>query len=188
MFTTLLFTILIGFGSDHMISSDITDKTIDTAASTITWKGKKVTGAHEGTLQLKSGTLSFDGDMLSGGTFEIDMTSIATTDLSGNMAGKLDGHLKSDDFFGVAKFPTSTLVITKVTAADEGYAVTADLTIKGITHPVSFNVTTTDSAASAAITVDRTLYDVKYNSGKFFDSLGDKMIYDNFDLEVNLAY
>jgi polyisoprenoid-binding protein YceI len=125
---------------------------------------------------------------LSGGTFVIDMTSITNTDMSGNMADKLVGHLKSDDFFGVATYPTSTLVITKVEGAENGqYKVTADLSIKGKTHPVTFVTKNEGDTFMADIKVDRTLYDVRYGSGKFFEGLGDKMIYDNFELSVTLV-
>ena len=73
------------------------------------WKGYKVTGSHVGIITIKSGHLNFDKDILTGGSFEIDMSTITVTDLEGEYKGKLEGHLKSDDFFGVEKFPTATL-------------------------------------------------------------------------------
>ena len=132
-------------------------KSIDASNSTINWVGKKVTGQHSGEISIKEGTLEFTDGVLSGGSFIIDMTSIKTTDLSGNMAGKLDGHLKSDDFFGVASFPTATLLITDVTPKDGSYTVTADLTIKETTAPVTFVTNVTPNEATADITVDRTV-------------------------------
>jgi len=164
------------------------DKMIDVTKSSVNWEGKKVTGAHNGTINISEGKLSFANGRLSGGSFTIDMTSIANADLGDKMKGRLEGHLKSDDFFGVETYPTAQLVITNVGPGDGGYSVTGDLTIKGITKPVTFMTKMTDTGATAAITVDRTLYDVKYGSGKFFDNLGDKMINDNFELEVNLAF
>ena len=98
------------------------------------------------------------------------------------------GHLKSDDFFGVANFPTAELNITEVKKSDAGYTVTGNLTIKGISKPVTFDTAVTKSGATAQIVIDRTDYDVKYGSGKFFDNLGDKTIYDDFTLDVNLAF
>ena len=88
--------------------------TIDTEKSMITWKGYKVTGSHEGIISIKSGHLNFDKDILTGGNFEIDMSTIIVTDLEGEYKGNLEGHLKSDDFFGVTKFPSASLNFTKV--------------------------------------------------------------------------
>ncbi|MBT8230941.1 MAG: YceI family protein [Bacteroidia bacterium] len=158
--------------------------------SSIDWVGKKVTGKHTGTINIKSGELKHEDGRLSGGNFVIDMPSITVTDLEGGMKGKLEGHLKSPDFFDVANFTTAEFVITEVKGGGEAgkYNVTGDLTIKGKTHPVSFTASTNeDGSFGADITVDRTLYDVRYGSGKFFDGLGDKMIYDDFELSVNLV-
>lgn len=164
-------------------------KEVKTDASIVTWKAYKVTGSHTGTVNLKSGTLIFDGDKLTGGEFEADMTSLVSTDMSGEGKGKLEGHLKSDDFFGVEKHPTSKLVFTKVKATGKNaYEVTGDLTIKGITKPVTFDVSVYGSKATANVKIDRTKYDVKYGSGSFFENLGDKTIYDEFDLVVDLEF
>lgn len=162
-------------------------KTVKVDESTVTWKAYKVTGSHTGTIALKSGALEFEGDKLTGGEFVVDMTSIANTDLEGDYKGKLEGHLNSDDFFGTATNPTSSLVFTKVEASGKNsYKVTGDLTIKGITKPVTFDVSIYGSKATATLKVDRAAYDVKYGSGSFFDNLGDKTIYDEFDLVVDL--
>ncbi|MFI2743850.1 YceI family protein [Zhouia sp. PK063] len=164
-------------------------KTIKTDASKITWKGYKVTGSHEGTIDLKSGELTFSGDKLSGGEFVVDMTSIANTDISGDMKGKLEGHLKSDDFFGVEKYPTSKLVITNVKATGKNsYEVTGNLTIKADTHPITFEMSVYGNKANATLKVDRSKYNVRYGSGSFFENLGDKTIYDEFDLVVDLQF
>ena len=102
--------------------------------------------------------------------------------------GKLVGHLRSDDFFSVDKFPIATLTITESTTFNNGEAqVKGNLTIKGITHPTSFKVKKTDKGYMATVTVDRTKYNVKYGSGKFFDNLGDNMIYDEFTLDVKIV-
>ena len=166
---------------------------VDVKASSITWKGYKVTGEHTGKVSLKSADLTMSGDVITGGTFVIDMASITCTDLQGDMAGKLVGHLKSDDFFGVEKFPTATLKITKSIPTDSkgGYRMVGDLTIKGTSKPVKFNAIVKNEGgkkvAVADIKVDRSEYDVRYGSGSFFDSLGDKTIYDEFDLSVRIA-
>jgi polyisoprenoid-binding protein YceI len=70
---------------------------------------------------------------------------------------------------------------------DNSYTVTGDLTIKGITKPVTLVVSMFENKATATLKVDRTKFDIKYGSGSFFDNLGDKAIYDDFDLVVDLA-
>jgi polyisoprenoid-binding protein YceI len=164
-------------------------KKVDASASTVKWVGKKVTGQHEGTVNVKDGALVVAGKKLTGGTFTVDMTSLTSTDLSGEYLGKLNGHLKSEDFFGTEKFPTSTLVFKTIGAkAKDVYTVTADLTIKGKTNPVTFDIAVIGNTASTKFKVDRTKYDIKYGSGSFFDNLGDKAISDDFDLAVALKF
>lgn len=165
---------------------------VKTEESQIKWVGRKVTGEHFGTVNIKSGALDVQNGQLKGGNFVIDMTSLVSTDLDGEYKGKLEGHLKSDDFFGVANHPDAKFVITKAEKKNANqYAVTGDLTIKGITNKISFPaevVVTNDKVyATAVITVDRSKFDVRYGSGSFFDNLGDKTIYDNFDLQVKLV-
>ncbi len=164
-------------------------KEVKTEESSVMWKAYKVTGSHTGTVQLTEGDLSFDGDTLIGGNFAVDMTSLISTDLEGNSKAKLEGHLKSDDFFGIENHPTSTLVFTDVKSTGKNsYEVTGDLTIKGITKPITFDVSIYGSKATASVKVDRANYNVRYGSGSFFDNLGDKTIYDEFDLVVDLQF
>lgn len=158
-------------------------------SSKVVWKGYKVTGAHEGTIKLKSGFLSFDTDILTGGEFEIDMTTIVSTDLTGEYKAKLEGHLKSDDFFGIEKFPKATLKFTKIKEKGKSsYEVIGDLTIKGKTNPIAFEISIYGSKATLFLKIDRTKYDIKYGSANFFDGLKDKAIYDEFDLIVDLVF
>jgi len=171
------------------ISVNAQTKKIDVKASTIKWVGKKVTGEHSGTVNFKDGAVVLKGKKLVGGTFTVDMNSLTATDLTGEYQGKLNGHLKADDFFGTEKYPTATLVFKKIAAKTANvYAVTADLTIKGITKPVSFDLTVNANSATTAFKVDRTKYDIKYNSGNFFQNLGDKTINDDFELAVALKF
>ncbi len=164
-------------------------KEVKPEASRIAWKAYKVTGSHHGTIALNSGALVFDNDQLTGGEFEVQMTSLISTDLEGESKGKLEGHLKSDDFFGVETHPTSTLVFTKVEPSGKNsYDVTGNLTIKGITKPVTFDVSIYGSKATATMKIDRSEYNVRYGSGSFFENLGDKTIYDEFDLVVDLEF
>ena len=166
---------------------------INTAESVINWKGYKVTGQHYGTVMLKDGNLEYKDGMLAGGSFSIDMTTISVGDLEGDYKGKLEGHLKSDDFFGVNNYPTATFVITEVVSSCKpgDYRISGDLTIKEATRPIKFNAQITEEGnnhvATAEITIDRADYDVRYGSGSFFDNLGDKTIYDEFDLEIKLV-
>jgi polyisoprenoid-binding protein YceI len=183
---TIAIALLVAFGTTVATAQT---KKVDAKKSTITWVGKKVTGEHSGTVNLKEGNLIFKGNKLAGGNFTVDMTSMTATDLSGDWKTKLDGHLKSDDFFGTEKFPTSTLVFKKIATKSAGvYTVTADLTIKGISNPITFDITVKGDTATTKLTIDRTKYGIKYNSKNFFDSLGDKAIYDDFELTVNLQF
>lgn len=171
------------------VSVSAQSKKVDTAKSSINWLGKKVTGQHNGVVSLKEGNLVFSGQKVTGGNFVVDMTSLTATDLKGEYQGKLNGHLKADDFFGTEKFPTAKLVFKKVVAKSANlYTVTGDLTIKGITSPVTFDLTTTANSASTKFMVDRTKYDIKYGSGTFFSSIGDKAIADEFELDVTLKF
>jgi polyisoprenoid-binding protein YceI len=171
------------------VSVSAQTKKIDAAKSSINWLGKKVTGQHNGTVNFKDGALVFKGKKVAGGNFTVDMTSLTATDLTGEWLGKLNGHLKADDFFGTDKFPTAKLVFKKVAVKSANvFTVTADLTIKGITSPVTFDLATTANAASTKFMVDRTKYDIKYGSGTFFTSIGDKAIADEFELDVNLKF
>ena len=159
--------------------------------SSVKWVGKKVAGEHYGSVQLKSGTIEMTGGKLTGGSFEMDMTSITCEDLDGEWSDKLVGHLKSDDFFGVNNYNTAKLNVKKVTPAGSNkYNVLAHLTIKGKTHPVEFPVTVSDKngnvKAAGTITVDRTKYGIRYGSDSFFDNLGDKAIENNFTLSFEL--
>lgn len=165
------------------------EKKIEVKDSNIEWEGEKVTGSHEGTIELKDGYFTMENGELKGGEFVMDMTSITVTDLEGEDKGKLEGHLKSDDFFGVNNHPTAKLVITSVAKKSNGtYGVVADLTIKEKTNSITFDLDMDDNSASTELTIDRSKYDVRYGSGSFFDNLGDKTIYDNFELDVELKF
>ena len=187
---SIVFALVFGAAASAKRPIDGEKKAVKVSESTVTWKAYKVTGSHSGTIALKEGSLVFEGDKLTGGEFVVDMTTINTTDLkAGEGKEKLDGHLNSDDFFSTATHTTSKLVFTKVKATGKNsYSVTGDLTIKGKTAPVTFDVSVYGSKATATLKVDRTKYDVKYGSGSFFDNLGDKTIYDEFDLVVDLQF
>lgn len=162
---------------------------INTKKSTIDWHGEKVVGEHEGTIQIKSGYIELKNDQIVAGNFVVDMATITNTDLEDQEYNqKLVGHLKSDDFFGVEKYPTANFVITKSTKFNDRKAtVTGDITIKGKTESISFEVSRAGKEYTAKIDIDRSKFDVRYGSDSFFDNLGDKVIYDIFTLNIKLV-
>lgn len=166
---------------------------IETAQSNIDWVGKKVTGAHNGTISIKEGTLTLTEGQLAGGEFTIDTTSIKILDVTDPATNaQFAGHLASADFFASEQYPEAKFVITSAEPADENsYHINGKLTIKGITHPVAFTAAVNNNdgivSASGKVIVDRTLYDMKFRSGNFFKDLGDTLIYNNFDLNVSIT-
>lgn len=161
---------------------------INKSASSIGWLAKKVTGEHNGTVGISAGALNVYGNKLVGGNFTIDLKSIKDLDITdANYNQKFIGHISSGDFFEVEKFPTATFVITKVA----GNQVTGNLTVKGITKSITFPaeiaVKGGKVTAKANITIDRTDFNIRYGSKKFFESIGDKAIYDDFALTVSLV-
>jgi polyisoprenoid-binding protein YceI len=166
---------------------------VDTQNSKITWEGRRIAGgSHEGTIDIKEGEVIFDNGRFQGGSFTIDMSTISSTDLTGDRKARLDGHLKNEDFFDVPKFPTSTLVITDVQRADDGrWRIIGDITIKNITRPVTFFATMTLTGnrlvAVANLTFDRSDFDVRFGSDRFFDNLGDRAIINDIPLEITLV-
>lgn len=138
---------------EHIVEAVGETLLVDVAESTVQWKGTKVTGAHEGTITIKEGRLVVDGGKVTGGTFVLDMNSISSTDLEGEWKEKLDGHLKSEDFFDVANNPEAKFEITGVEneTDDDEAKVSGNLTIKGITKNISFDakaIELTDSKAN----------------------------------------
>lgn len=166
------------------------DYTALTDKSVLRWTGKKISGSsHEGVIKLKEGKFTIKDNAFVSGKFVIDMNTMVEGDGSEPEKGaRLIGHLKSDDFFSVAKYPEAVLVIKSSTKFDKDQAeVTADLTIKGATHPVKFNVNKLGEAFQATVTFDRSLYDVRFGSGKFFENLGNNAILDMIPLVVTVV-
>jgi polyisoprenoid-binding protein YceI len=167
--------------------------TVDTKATSATWVGKKVTGQHTGGIAVSNGTVTADGKNITGGTIEFDMNSITCTDLTDkDYNAKLIGHLKSDDFFAVEKHPIAKFVITKaILKSGNDYDVTGNLTIKGITNEITFpamiKLDNKTMVTVAKILVNRTKFDIKYGSASFFETIGDKAINDEFELDVNVV-
>jgi polyisoprenoid-binding protein YceI len=191
--TPLVWILLIA-GLSAFLEHPATEKfQVDIKTSALVWKAKKVTGEHTGTVHLSAGDLTTEGQTIKEGNFDIDLTSLTVTDISNPEANaKLTGHLKSDDFFSVEKYPKASFVLSSATVkSGNDYLVKGKLTIKGITKDIDFPAVIIRDAkkitATANIIVDRTKYDIRYRSPNFFENLGDKAIDDEFVLELNLV-
>jgi polyisoprenoid-binding protein YceI len=163
---------------------------IDTKESVVTWKGSSVGGSHTGYVDISKGELMIENGQLMGGAVEIDMNTIEDKDYGRDNG--LVKHLKDPDFFDVKKFPTSAITITKAEAINaEQINVTGNLTIKGITHTVTFpaNMEIKDGIvkANCKLVIDRTLWGIRYNSGKFFDNLKDEVISDSIEFNIKIV-
>ena len=164
--------------------------------SNVRWNAKKVTGEHSGLISIKRGYLKMNESTLTTGTVFMDMNSISCLDLEDEGENKkLVGHLKSDDFFSAQKYPESVFKIYKIIPIkdNEEYTHTLEgaLTIKGYTNPLNFPVKLEMKKEKVYISgktsVDRTKYNIKYGSGKFFEDLGDRMIYDEFTIDFKIV-
>lgn len=164
--------------------------TVDAASSTVTWKGSKAIGkSHVGGIDISEGSLTLVENQLVSGLFILDMNSLTSGDNGGT---RLLDHLKSEDFFGVANYPTATLVIYSAESlGGDQYKVQGELTIKDKTNPIEFTATATEAdgqvTASADIVFDRAQFDVQYGSGSFFSGLGDDLINDEVEMTVQLV-
>ena len=162
---------------------------VETAQSQITWTGREVsTSYHYGTLDFVSGNFEISNGAIVNGEFIVDMTTINNQDMEGDSKARLEGHLKSDDFFSVESYPTASISINSSELISDGkWNVSADLSIKGFTHPVNFEMISSEDGWSANLVFDRSKYDVRFRSGSFFENLGDKLIYDDIELSINLT-
>ncbi|MBT4680152.1 MAG: YceI family protein [Flavobacterium sp.] len=157
---------------------------VDLTTSMMTWKGTKPTGAHNGTVALKSGGLVVENGVLKEGEFVIDMSTIKNLDMAGSAgAGKIEAHLKNADFFDIAVYPTSTFVITSVLEVEANIAVTGNLTIKDVTKSITIpaKISTEDGVTtftSDLFNIDRADFNVKYGSKRWIEGLKDKFIDD----------
>ena len=171
------------------VTGNAQKKDINIEKSDVTWTGKKIGGSHTGHVDIKSGFLVLGKHVIEDGEVVINMNSITNTDLKDpGTNAKLVGHLKSDDFFSVEKYPTAFFKITDATTFKKGEAaVTGKITIKGKTEEISFNVKQSGHTYTATVNIDRSKFDVRYGSKSFFDNLGDKAIDDIFTLEIRLV-
>ena len=181
-FTLLFFLVALPFVNSK------SDEKIHIQEGTVIWKAYKVIGFHEGTVNLKEGFFTFNEGELTGGTITMDIASLVVTDLPVDKRGRVENHLKSDDFFSTETYPTSTLKITSVKGEKGKYEVTGDLTMKNITNPITFNLEIADNIATTSLKIDRTKFDIKFRSASFFDDLKNRAISDEFDINVLLKF
>lgn len=189
----VIFGCVIGVSS-AFAEADVRKVEVNTATSSVGWTGRKVTGSHNGIVALKSGIVEMRGGSIVGGQFEIDMGTIKVLDITDPKDNaKLANHLKSEDFFAVGKFPSATFRITKAEKLGsdaDTYQLTGMLTVVGVSQELSFpariSINGDVATATATVNVDRTKYNVRYGSGKFFENLGDKLIYDEFTIDLKL--
>lgn len=165
---------------------------IDTKESVVTWRGYNLNGLNSqtGYVYISKGELMIENGELMGGTVEIDMNTIE--DKKHGRDNKLVNHLKDPDFFEVEKFPFSTIVIIKVASInDKNKKVTGNLTIKGITHPVTFPVRMEVKdgivKADSKLVIDRTRWNVRYKSGKFYDNLANQTMSDSIEFDMKIV-
>jgi polyisoprenoid-binding protein YceI len=169
--------------------------TIDTKESVLIWKGSMVFDFDKGDVgyvYISKGELMIEKDSLVGGTVVIDMNTIEYGDKEKkNTPVK---HLKSPDYFDVEKFPISTFAITKVESVNvrsKTIKVTGNLTIKGITNPVTIpaDIEIKDGVARAngKVVIDRTQWGIRYRSGKFYDNLADQAVSDEIEIHMKIV-
>jgi polyisoprenoid-binding protein YceI len=183
MKTLLISTIILFVGIVSTANAQRTTLPIDPKASKLTWTGYAEVGSYAptGSIQLQKGQLTLVKDQTVGGTFVIDMTTLQHEN------GQLQGHLREDTFFDVARFPTATFVLTRLV----GTTATGQLTIRGVTKPVSFPVVIRPETNGLRVTgqavIDRTVFGIRYNSTSFFANLGDQAIKNTFALTFDLV-
>ena len=174
--------------NDTALQASDASYTINPDQSIIVWTGREVTTSkHFGNIYFASGQFEVKSGLISSGEFVVDMTTIDNQDLPEDRRGRLEAHLKSDDFFSVESHPTALLSILSSESVAEGkWMVSGELTIKTFTHPVEFEMSNSNDGWKANLVFDRSKYEVKFRSGSFFENLGDKLIYDDIELAINL--
>ncbi|SEG56105.1 YceI family protein [Sphingobacterium lactis] len=161
---------------------------VDTAASKVVWTGTKVTGKHTGTVNIKSGSLTVDNGALTAGNVVLDMTSISSTDLEGEYKEKLDGHLKADDFFGVATHPEASFTITEIKpgATANDITVSGNLIIKGVSKNITFDAKVVE-ATDATIKATANFNITRADWGVSYEGKSDDLISKEINFDINLV-
>tara|TARA_Y100000389_G_scaffold93050_1_gene89751 strand:+ start:260 stop:871 length:612 start_codon:yes stop_codon:yes gene_type:complete len=197
VFTLLMFATLMSCNTNSKTPDSTTEVSVNASdavynvqqnESIIVWTGRELsTSSHYGTINLESGQFEITNGLITSGVFIVDMTTINNQDLPEDKRPRLEGHLKSDDFFSVESFPQAKLTIDNSESISQGnWLVSGELTIKNFTHPIQFEMSNTNEGWKANLVFDRSKYEVKFRSGTFFENLGDKLIYDEIELAINL--
>lgn len=161
---------------------------LDLEKSKVNWFAKKVIGndSHKGFIPIKSAEIKMsDKGKVAGATFVLDMTGFESTDLSGKMKSKFEGHLKSADFFDVGTKGNETATLN-IKTVKEGKAM-GELTLKGVTKPVTLTFKKKGNKWMGSYTLDRTKWNIKYGSNSFFKGLGDKAIDDKVKIDFEIV-
>ncbi|TGV03729.1 YceI family protein [Flavivirga rizhaonensis] len=166
---------------------------IDTTKSVVKWTGSNLFkyNKHFGTVKFINGHIIKSNDVILGGRFEIDMNTIVNTD--GKYNEMLVKHLKNQDFFDVEKYLIATIKFTEVVHKNVNtIKVKANLTIKNITNEIDFNITfkVIDGTyeMNSKFIIDRTLWDIEYESKGLFANIKDDIISDAIEFEVDLKF
>lgn len=184
----ILTVLLLSWGATALAETYL----LDTDKSIIQWRAKEVTGERFGTVKFDEGKVEFEGENLTAGKFSVNMGSIEVlNEMPSKFKQMLTEDLKSSNFFDVEKYPISEFTVTKVKeTAGNQREISGNLTIKGITQPITFPVQIRSEngmrIAEGKVTLDRIQWDIRYRSGKFFKDLGDKLIYDDFEIKLSL--
>jgi polyisoprenoid-binding protein YceI len=167
-----------------MVAAAVNAAEVDLSKSELAWKGTKVTGEHYGKISLSKADLKLNKKgLIKKGELEVNMDSLTITDLTGEWAQKFLGHIKSEDFFDIKKFPTAKLVIQN----DTGKELKGKLTIKGKTNKVTIPYSKEGKNYKGVLTFDRTKFDMIYGSKDFFKNLGDKVIHNKVTLDFKVT-
>ncbi len=169
---------------------------LDAMTSQIQWKASEVTMNHNGTVMAREGSVRLlDGQPVDGSVL-VDMVTMKNLNLRGAFLTQFESHMRSNDFFDIKQYPTASFAIksleplTGITGSN--YRVDGEMTIKNVTNKVSFpaNIQKTDTGLNLVghMVIDRTLYGIQFRSAKFFEKLGDKMIDDEFFLDLDLVF
>ncbi|WEK34221.1 MAG: YceI family protein [Candidatus Pseudobacter hemicellulosilyticus] len=164
-----------------------TELKVDPSASSIAWLGNKISGSHNGTVNITGGSLFVQDSKLTGGNFTIDMTSIKDLDITDTTyKAKLEGHLKAADFFDVANHPTATFEITSVSDSASTLKISGNLTLRGTSKNITFNANVTENTgtslkAKADFNINRHDWGITYPGQK------DDAISQEINLKVDLS-
>ncbi|MEM9237006.1 MAG: YceI family protein [Verrucomicrobiota bacterium] len=162
--------------------------TLDLEQSRVGWTGRNLINKHHGSIAIRSGELEFTDGQLTGGSVVLDPKQLVCDDLDGELHDVLIAHLQSHDFFDTGVHPEIRIEIT----GSDGELVQANLTIKGITHPIEIPIASGLTpeglpAAQGTVAIDRTKWNVLYGSKRFFHRLAGHLVNDLIEIELRIV-